>query len=121
MSSVHGMHPTWLYKRPLNDNYATKCFMNMNLVSIKNRRLYIFTDGSVNTRSKVGYGAYLVISDLETPVGSLKDSVNVKRFEQTSSTKLELQVLLWSLSKTHALFVRFNFRRQCKIVCRQTN
>jgi hypothetical protein len=45
--------------------------------------LQIFTDGSVNTQLKVGYGAYLAIANLATPIESLKDTVKVKRFEQT--------------------------------------
>ncbi|MDV6345299.1 ribonuclease HI [Nitrosomonas sp. Is37] len=65
--------------------------------------LHIFTDGSVHTQSKVGYGAYLVVADLATPMESLKDSVKVKRFEQTSSTRLELQTLLWALNETISL------------------
>ncbi len=65
--------------------------------------LQIFTDGSVDPKLKVGYGAYLLISDLAASVDSLKDTVKVKRFEQTSSTKLELQTLLWSLSEAIAL------------------
>ncbi|SFL31439.1 RNase H [Nitrosomonas aestuarii] len=65
--------------------------------------LRVFTDGSVDTQLKVGYGAYLVVSDLYTPIDSLKDAVKVKRFEQTSSTKLELQTLLWSLEEMIAL------------------
>ncbi len=65
--------------------------------------LQVFTDGSVNTKLKVGYGAYLVVSDLNVSIDSLKDTVKVKRFVQTSSTKLELQTLLWALSETVAL------------------
>ena len=65
--------------------------------------LQVFTDGSVDTKLKVGYGAYLLISDLNASINSLKDTVKVKRFEQTSSTKLELQTLLWSLSEAIAL------------------
>jgi len=63
----------------------------------------IFTDGSVNTHSKIGYGAYLVVSDMSVSIDSLKDMVKVKRFEQTSSTKLELQTLLWALNETIVL------------------
>ncbi|MFT7223457.1 MAG: ribonuclease HI [Cellvibrionaceae bacterium] len=62
--------------------------------------LQIFTDGSVNSQLKVGYGAYLVVSDQSESINSLKNMVKVKRFEQTSSTKLELQTLLWSLGET---------------------
>ena len=68
--------------------------------------LQIFTDGSVNTKLKFGYGAYFVVSDLNTPLDSLKNTVKVKRFTQTSSTKLELQTLLWALVETVSLINR---------------
>lgn len=61
--------------------------------------LQVFTDASVNTELKVGYGAYLVVSDQDTSIDTLKTKVKTKRFEQTSSTKLELQTLLWSLNE----------------------
>ncbi len=61
--------------------------------------LNIFTDGSVNTQLKIGYGACLVVSELGTPLEPLKDTVKVKRFEHTSSTKLELQTLFWALNE----------------------
>lgn len=64
---------------------------------------HIFIDGSVNNQLKIGYGAYLVVSELCTPIESLKDTVRVRRFEQTSSTKLELQTLLWVLDETNVL------------------
>ena len=54
-------------------------------------------DGSVNAQSKIGYGAYLAIFGSEHLLPELKKQVKVKRFEQTSSTKLELQTLLWAL------------------------
>ena len=62
--------------------------------------LHIFTDGSVHPQSKVGYGAYLVVSDLDAPMDSLSDTIRTKRFEQTTSTTLELQTLLWTLRET---------------------
>ncbi len=65
--------------------------------------LHMLIDGSVNTQLKIGYGACLVVSDLRTPIELLKDSVKVRRFEQTSSTKLELQTLLWALDETNIL------------------
>ena len=68
--------------------------------------LQIFTDGSVNTQLKVGYGAYFVVSDLNASLDALKDTVKVKYFVQTSSTKLELQTLLWALSETITLVNR---------------
>jgi ribonuclease HI len=60
--------------------------------------LKLFTDGSVNAQTKIGYGAYLAVSESELSSNLLKEQVKVKRFEQTSSTKLELQTLLWALS-----------------------
>jgi ribonuclease HI len=57
----------------------------------------LFTDGSVNTQTKIGYGAYLAISDPGLSVEELSRQVKVRRFAPTSSTKLELQTLLWAL------------------------
>jgi ribonuclease HI len=61
----------------------------------------LLTDGSVNTQSKVGYGAYLRISQDEygLPIEQLRARVELREFTQTSSTKLELQTLLWALSE----------------------
>lgn len=64
---------------------------------MNSKPFFLFTDGSVNTQSKVGYGAALFISDLSSEVGSFKTLVKTKRFEDTSSTGLELQTLLWAL------------------------
>lgn len=63
------------------------------------KEISLFTDGSVNTKSKIGYGAYLVISDENISLNELKRNVKVKRFDDTSSTKLELQTLLWALNE----------------------
>jgi len=57
----------------------------------------IFTDGSVDTHSKIGYGAYLSVAERGFELDLLRPQVKVKRFEHTSSTKLELQTLLWAL------------------------
>lgn len=65
--------------------------------------LILFTDGSVNTRSHIGYGAYLAVTDRGLSLDVLKKRVNLKRFERTSSTKLELQTLIWALSDIQAL------------------
>ncbi|MDA3903402.1 MAG: ribonuclease H [Desulfuromusa sp.] len=62
-------------------------------------KLILLTDGSVNAQSKIGYGAYLAVSELGLSLDELRTRVKVKRFEQTSSTKLELQTLLWALSE----------------------
>ncbi|MBU0755669.1 MAG: ribonuclease H, partial [Planctomycetes bacterium] len=64
--------------------------------------LILLTDGSVNARSKIGYGAYLAVSEVGLSLDLLKRRVKVRRFEHTSSTKLELQILLWALSEIPA-------------------
>ncbi len=58
-----------------------------------NKILKLFTDGSVNPQSNIGYGAYLVILD-----DDVVNDIKINRFINTSSTKLELEVLLWALS-----------------------
>lgn len=65
--------------------------------------IQVFTDGSVNTQLKIGYAAYLIVTDQNGSIDQLKNSVKIKRFENTSSTKLELQSLLWSLQEVISL------------------
>jgi len=65
--------------------------------------LILLTDGSVNTQSNNGYGAYLAVSERELSLDSLRTRVKVRRFEHTSSSKLELQTLLWALSDIQIL------------------
>jgi len=63
----------------------------------------LFTDGSVNPKLKVGYGAYLVVYDDSQTLDELESSVKTGMFTQTSSTKLELQTLLWALKEISTL------------------
>ncbi len=63
----------------------------------------LFTDGSVNTHSNIGYGAYLAVPEGGHSLDSLRTRVKVKEFEDTSSTKLELQTLIWALSDIQTL------------------
>ena len=63
----------------------------------------LLTDGSVNTQSNIGYGAYLAVSERGLSLDSLRTCVKVRQFEHTSSTKLELQTLLWALGDIQAL------------------
>ena len=65
--------------------------------------LILFADGSVNTRSHIGYGAYLAVSDRGLSLDVLQKQVKVRRFEPTSSTKLELQTLIWALNEIQAI------------------
>jgi ribonuclease HI len=65
--------------------------------------LILLCDGSVHAQSKIGYGAYLAVPEPGLSLEVLKSHVRVKRFTHTSSTKLELQTLLWALSDIHLL------------------
>lgn len=56
----------------------------------------LFCDGSVNPQKKIGYGSYFIYKDNDTLEIS-KQNIKTKRFVDTSSTKLELEVLLWAL------------------------
>jgi ribonuclease HI len=68
-------------------------------VSIDKPTLFLFTDASVDPQTGIGYGAYLLLSEyeLEKPISKLK--IKTKRFENTTSSKLELEAFLWALSK----------------------
>lgn len=61
--------------------------------------LLLFTDGSVDVQTNIGYGAYVIAEDKDDVSPALK----VKRFVDTSSTKLELQTLLWALDEVQGL------------------
>ena len=62
-------------------------------------KLLLFTDGSVNTQTKTGVGAFLAVSDTDISRETLKEQVKTKQFENTSSTRLELETLLWALNE----------------------
>jgi ribonuclease HI len=64
--------------------------------------LMLFADGSVDPHSNIGYGAYLAVSERGLSLDSLRSRVKVRRFEHTSSTKLELQTVLWALRDIQA-------------------
>jgi ribonuclease HI len=57
----------------------------------------------VNTQSNIGYGAYLAVSERGLSLDSLRTRVKVRQFEHTSSTKLELQTLVWALNDIQVL------------------
>lgn len=61
--------------------------------------LSLFTDGSVDPLSKVGYGAYLVATTPLPPRDQLARRVVSKRFTETTSTRLEIQTLLWAINE----------------------
>jgi ribonuclease HI len=64
----------------------------------------LFTDVSLNPKSKCGVGAYLIlpVSVLDSPPHRIErsriaDRLVMRTFESTSSTKLEVQTVLWAL------------------------
>lgn len=62
-------------------------------------KIFLFTDGSVNTTSKTGYGAYLAVTDTLASAKSLSEQVKIRRFDNTSSTRLELETTIWALGE----------------------
>ncbi|WP_026804574.1 ribonuclease HI [Aliarcobacter lanthieri] len=63
------------------------------------KKIKIFIDSSVNPQQKIGFGAFLEVSDDDLLIDDLKKIIKIKRFDYTSSTKLELQTLLWTLDE----------------------
>ena len=55
----------------------------------------LFIDGSVNNKTKMGMGGYLMMPSLSEDFAN----INIRSFANTSSTKLELQTLLWALEE----------------------
>jgi ribonuclease HI len=66
------------------------------------KEIFLFTDGSVDPQLKMGYGSFLLLQDLNIPLETAKSLVKVNRFENTSSTKLELQILLIALCELNS-------------------
>ncbi|WP_020677515.1 ribonuclease HI [Geopsychrobacter electrodiphilus] len=64
--------------------------------------LMLLIDGSMNPQSKTGYGAYLMVTDPDLPLAELRLQVKLRRFTQTSSSRLELQTLIWALGEMPA-------------------
>ncbi len=67
----------------------------------KHSNIHIFTDGSVNTKSKLGYGAILVLSDdnmANQTIDRIRPNIKTAVFDNTSSTRLELQTLIFALN-----------------------
>jgi ribonuclease HI len=69
--------------------------------------LALFTDVSVSPGRRLGVGAYVLVpaSFLEASSGAvgrpeITGRLKVRRFEDTSSTRLELQTVLWALAET---------------------
>ena len=63
------------------------------------KKIKLFTDSSVNPQEKIGFGSFLILEEKNISFEEMKKSIKIKRFENTSSTKLELQTFLWSLKE----------------------
>lgn len=61
--------------------------------------LMLFTDSSLDPQTRIGYGAYLALTEPGLALPELSAQVKLRRFVETSSTPLELQTLLWALSE----------------------
>ena len=70
-------------------------------------KLFLFTDGSVDTKSKTGFGAYLFVTDTLVPVESLSKQIRVRRFNNTSSARLELETIIWAFREIKESADRF--------------
>ena len=62
------------------------------------KKIKLFCDGSCNPQEKIGYGTYRLIQDDNIDLISLKSKIIFKKFENTSSSKLEIETLLWALN-----------------------
>ena len=63
------------------------------------QKIFLFTDGSINPKNRKGFGAYLLIDKSEFSSSLLEKKIKIKKFDNTSSTKLELETLLWALDE----------------------
>ncbi len=63
----------------------------------------LLTDGSVDTKTKIGFGAYLFINLNENNTSNPAELIRTKEFRDTSSTRLELTTLLWALAEVSTL------------------
>lgn len=76
----------------------------------------LFTDVSLNPQRRSGVGGYLLVplSFLNCEAQAIEQSevsarLKIKWFAETSSTKLELQTLLWALSDAQEMFQGVTF------------
>lgn len=61
--------------------------------------LLLFTDGSADPESGIGFGAFLLTDRIDADPAALKEAVQIRRFEHTSSTRLELETVIGALRK----------------------
>lgn len=76
-------------------------------------KIFLFSDGSVNPQSGVGFGAYLLLKKLDFST-ELQKKIKIQKFEGTSSTQLELETLLWALSAENLQNFKIVFYTDCQ-------
>ena len=78
------------------------------------KKIKLFTDSSVNPQEKIGFGVYLFMEEKDISFEEMKKNIKIKRFENTSSTKLELQTLLWALDEINDTKVLIEVYTDCQ-------
>jgi ribonuclease HI len=74
----------------------------------------LFTDSSVNPKNNIGFGAYLLLSVNQIASIELNSMIKIKEFNDTSSTKLELQTLLWALDTENLDHYKITIYTDCQ-------
>ncbi|MFW6271820.1 MAG: ribonuclease HI [Desulfosalsimonas sp.] len=63
--------------------------------------MMLFTDGSVNPQTGIGYGSFVAVEKIDESLNDIANRIRTRRFDSTSSTRLELETLLWALNEIH--------------------
>ena len=79
-------------------------------------KIYLFTDGSVNPQTEIGFGAYLLLDKLDFLEDELGKNIKIKQFINTSSTKLELETFLWVLNDVNLENFKIIVYTDCQIL-----
>jgi ribonuclease HI len=70
-------------------------------------KFILFTDASADSKSKAGFGVYLLIMENELDsiqADEIGRKILLKKFDSTTSTKLEIETLLWALEELEKKF-----------------
>ena len=73
------------------------------------KKIKLFCDSSVNPQSKIGFAAYLSFETYDENI-----EVKTKMFEDTSSTKIELQSFLWAIDEIKQKDVSYEVYTDCQ-------
>lgn len=79
-------------------------------------QLRLFTDASVCPDSGTGFGAYLVANEFDTFATITTPQIRLKRFDNTSSTRLELQTLIWALNDIETPVATIHVFTDCQAI-----